>query len=107
MSRSSLNRASLNPQEHDVYILFPAIAAIAVPLNYPLTDCRSPRPPQLHLLCANRRNRRSLPVWHRSLRVRDGVCTRPGLDEHSVLHQRTQAHRYLQHHDTEGKAVKR
>lgn len=41
MSRSSLNRASLNPQEHDVYSLFPAIAAIAVPLNYPLTDCRS------------------------------------------------------------------
>lgn len=41
MSRSSLNRASLNLREHDVYMVFPAITAITVPLNYPLTDRRS------------------------------------------------------------------
>lgn len=101
MSSSSLNCASLGTRRLHLVLCnhhdrCPAELSFDRP---PL----SPRPPQLHLLSAHRRNRRSLPVGHRSLRVCDGVCFGLGLDEHSVLHQRTQAHWHLQHHDTEGK----
>lgn len=61
---------------------------------------------QLHLLGADHRQRRPLPVRHRGLRVRDGVRARPGLDEHSLLHQRPEADGHLQHHDTEGRVMK-
>lgn len=72
--------------------------------------CSNPQPQvfsvlQLHLLRADRGQRCSLPVWHRGLRVRDGVRARPGLDEHALLHQGPEADGHLQHHDTEGQLV--
>lgn len=57
---------------------------------------------QLRLLRADRGQRCSLLFWHRGLRVRDGVCARPGLDEHALLHQGPEADGHLQHHDPEG-----
>lgn len=44
----------------------------------------------------------SLPGRGSGLRHGHGVCAGVRVDEHTLFHQRLQAHRHLQHHDPEG-----
>ena len=62
---------------------------------------------QLHLFRAGAGGCRALPVWGRVLCDGHGVRSGAGLDEHALLHARSQTHRHLQHHDPEGNVTAR